>query len=145
LSSADRISIERLATANDEAARAVQRLFPQLTGGELPEFDDIERVLEGGAFVLVARHDGEIVGMATMVVVDALSGKTAHVEDVVVETAYRGRGIGERLMNELMALARAQGADAIALTSNPSREAANRLYRRLGFGMGGTNYYELDL
>jgi ribosomal protein S18 acetylase RimI-like enzyme len=83
--------------------------------------------------------------MATMVVVAALSGRTAHVEDVVVDAGYRGRGTGERLMRELIALARAQGADAMALTSNPSREAANRLYQRLGFELGGTNYYSLDL
>ena len=130
---------------NEEIMRAVQRLYPQLTASAIPDADTVARVLGSGAVIVLGRYEGKIVGMATLVVTTVLSGITGHVEDVVVDTEFRGRGIGERLMHELMAQARAKGADAIALTSHPSRVAANRLYQRLGFELGGTNYYSLDL
>lgn len=139
------ITIERLTSANDEAVLAVQRLYPQLTDGPVPEGDDVVRALESGALVLLARSEGTIVGMATLILAAALHGTTGHIEDVVVDAEFRGRGIGERLMRALLDEARSRGADAVALTSHPSREAANRLYRRLGFELGGTNYYSLDL
>ena len=135
------IAIERLATTNEEVVQAVQRLYPQLAAGDIPDPNAVARVLESGALVLLARYEGKIVGMATLVVATVLTGTTAHVEDVVVDAEYRGRGIGERLMKELMSRARAEGAEAMVLTSDPSREAANRLYQRLGFALGGTNYY----
>ena len=139
------ITIETLTTTNEEVVRAVQRLYPQLTSGTVPDAEAVARVVDRGAFVLLARCDGKIVGMATLVVAAALSGTTAHIEDVVVDAEYRGRGIGERLMRELISRAQAERANAMALTSHPSREAANRLYERLGFELGGTNYYSLDL
>jgi ribosomal protein S18 acetylase RimI-like enzyme len=145
MTASDAIAIERLTTTNEEITRAVQRLYPQLTAGAVPDADAVARVQESGALVLLARYDGKIVGMATLVVATVLSGTIAHVEDVVVDVQHRGRGIGERLMQELMSHARAQGANSMALTSHPSREAANRLYQRLGFELGGTTYYSLDL
>jgi len=143
---ADTIALERVSTITQELAEAVKRLYPQLTDGAIPDAEALARVVgRGGTFLLVARCDGSIIGMGTLVVYSVLTGTAAHVEDLVVDARYRGRGIGERLMRELMSQARAEGAGEIDLTSHPTREAANRLYRRLGFELGGTNYYSLDL
>jgi ribosomal protein S18 acetylase RimI-like enzyme len=139
------ITVERSIDVTDELLEAVRRLYPQLTDGPAPDAGSLARVLDAGACMMVARSDGAIVGMATLVIATVLTGTTAHVEDVVVDTAFRGRGIGERLMRELLTFVRAQGADQVTLTSHPKREAANRLYRRLGFQLGGTNYYSLEL
>jgi ribosomal protein S18 acetylase RimI-like enzyme len=139
------VDLERVSEITDELIEAVRRLYPQLTDGPVADARSMARVLDAGACVLVARSGGAIVGMGTAVIATVLTGTTAHVEDVVVDTAFRGRGIGERLMRELIMFARAQGADQMTLTSHPTREAANSLYRRLGFQLGGTNYYSLDL
>ena len=145
-SPADTVALERVTTITQELVEAVQRLYPQLTHGAIPDAEALARVVRGGGtFLFVARCEGSIVGMGTLVVYTVLTGTAAHVEDLVVDTRYRGRGIGERLMRELMSQARAGGAGEIALTSHPTREAANRLYQRLGFELGGTNYYLLDL
>ena len=53
----------------------------------------------------------------------------------------RGRGIGEALTREAMRLAAVAGVRSVELTSAPGREAANRLYRRLGFEQRATNVY----
>ena len=83
--------------------------------------------------------------MGTLAIVTVMTGTTAHVEDVVVDSKARGRGVGELIMRELVSMAREARADQVTLTSRPSREAANRLYRRLGFALGQTNYYSLGL
>ena len=137
--------IERIAATSVELAEAVGRLCVQLTAAPVPDREAIGRVLDGGAHMVVARVDGTIVGMGFVIIATALTGTTAHVEDVVVDADARGRGIGERLMLELIEAARSEDADEMTLTSRPSREAANRLYRRLDFRLGGTNYYSLDL
>jgi len=145
-SSADRVTLERVTTPTQEVVDAAQRLYPQLTGGEVPGAQVLARVLSSaGTFLFIARCDGLIVGMVTLVVYEVLTGTTANVEELVVDSRYHRRGIGERLMRELISQARAEGADGIALTSHPTREAANRLYGRLGFELGGTNYFWLDL
>jgi len=63
----------------------------------------------------------------------------------VVDSAARGHGVGEALNQAAIAEARARGAVTVDLTSRPSREAANRLYRRIGFVRRDTNVYRFDL
>jgi ribosomal protein S18 acetylase RimI-like enzyme len=62
-------------------------------------------------------------------------------EDVVVDEKARGRGIGEALTRAALERAQQMGAKVVELTSRPSREAANRLYRRIGFVQPETNLY----
>jgi len=73
------------------------------------------------------------------------TGLRAWIEDVVVDEAARGRGVGEALNRAAIERARGEGATTVDLTSRPSREAANRLYQRLGFQERPTNVYRLDL
>jgi ribosomal protein S18 acetylase RimI-like enzyme len=58
-----------------------------------------------------------------------------------VDENQRRRGIGEALVREAIDLARRAGAEGVSLTSNPRREAANQLYRSLGFELRQTNPY----
>ena len=69
----------------------------------------------------------------------------AWIEDVVVDEAARGRGVGEALNRKALELAKESGARTVDLTSRPSREAANRLYKRLGFKPRETNVYRYSL
>jgi ribosomal protein S18 acetylase RimI-like enzyme len=59
----------------------------------------------------------------------------------VVDETARGKGVGAALNTEAISLAHEMGAKSIDLTSRPSREAANRLYQRLGFEQRDTNVY----
>ncbi len=73
------------------------------------------------------------------------TGMRAWIEDVVVDEAARGQGVGEALNREALRLAKERGAITVDLTSRPSREAANRMYQRLGFTQRETNVYRYDL
>jgi ribosomal protein S18 acetylase RimI-like enzyme len=91
----------------------------------------------------VARVDGEIVGALTLVMFPIPTGLRAWIEDVVVDEAARGQGAGAALTREAVRLAQADGARTVDLTSRPSRQAANRLYERLGFQVRDSTVYRL--
>lgn len=122
---------------------ALARLLPQLNAHvPAPTAEQVRAMLQSGAaHLLVARHAGEIVGCLVLVVFRTLTATRGCIEDVVVDGAHRGQGIGEALNRAALARAVELGAGTVDLTSHPSREAANRLYRRIGFVARATNIY----
>ena len=89
--------------------------------------------------------DREIVGSLTLVVFSIPTGKRAWIEDVVGDEKCRNKGIGEALNQDAIKIARQLGAKTVDLTSRPSRESANRLYKRLGFLQRDTNIYRFEI
>jgi ribosomal protein S18 acetylase RimI-like enzyme len=138
--------IERVAHVDDEVVAAIAHLVPQLSRtAPMPTQDALAEIARTHT-LLVARDDARrIVGALTLVVYGVPTGLHALIEDVVVDESARGRGVGEALTREAIERARAAGAHAVGLTSRPEREAANRLYRRLGFELRETNVYTLSL
>ena len=144
--SADEIKVCAASSSDDELIAAFNRLIPQLSrSAAVPTPELIREIVEAPAnTVLIARDDrdnGRIVGMLTLVVFRIPTGVRAWIEDVVVDEAVRGRGVGEALSHEAIQRAVGLGARTVELTSRPSREAANRLYQRLGFVRRDSNVY----
>jgi ribosomal protein S18 acetylase RimI-like enzyme len=143
------IHIDRVHEISDELAEIIDGLVLQLTGSHGPSRDELKELISSPASILlIARFPGEngpVVGMATLAFVRTPTGLHARLEDVVVDQTARGQGIGEALTREVIRLARASRANYLALTSNPRREAANRLYQRLGFSRHETNAYKMEL
>lgn len=140
--------IEVATQADDELVAAMARLLPQLSTTATPPgaAELMELVATPAVRLLVARDEaGAIVGTLTLVFVRIPTGLDALIEDVVVDASARGQGLGEALTREAVRLAALGGARAVRLTSRPEREAANRLYRRLGFEPRETNVYRLRL
>lgn len=136
--------IEIVDAATQELWEAFQRLTPQLTGNNPPPSLDLLTALvkSESSTLLVARADeGSILGAATVTVYLVPTGVRAIIEDVIVDSSARGQGLGEALVARCLEIARGQGAPAVTLTSNPKREAANRLYQRMGFLKRETNAY----
>lgn len=139
------IVIERVRSVDDDVVASLNRLLPQLsavapavTAQALGEVLDVP-----GTALLVARIDGDVVGSVTLVVHRIPSGAHAWVEDVVVDAAARGGGVGEALVRAALAEAEVLGARTVDLTSSPSREAAIRLYEKLGFRRRETSVFRL--
>ncbi|HEV3400945.1 MAG TPA: GNAT family N-acetyltransferase [Acidimicrobiales bacterium] len=138
------ITVEEATAVTDDLRAAVGRLVPQLSrSAVIPDDRELAEIVDSPASILlVARDaDGTIVGSLTLVVFRIPTGVRAWIEDVVVDEEARGRGVGEALSREALSRAAAAGARTVDLTSRPSREAANRLYRRLGFVERETNVY----
>ena len=138
-------TIEIVETPTDEVVAALARLLPQLSSATPPNASELATIIAGGSTVYVARLDGAIVGSLTLVMYRIATGLKAWIEDVVVDEAARGHGVGEALNFAAIEEARRRGAKAVSLTSRPSRAAANRLYQRIGFSARDTNVYRYDL
>lgn len=102
-------------------------------------------VADDDTVLFVARVDGVVLGSLTLAFYRIPTGLKAWIEDVVVDAQARGRGVGELLNRAALDEARLRGAKDVSLTSRPSREAANRLYLRLGFAARTTNVYRYTL
>ncbi|MCL6674265.1 GNAT family N-acetyltransferase [Streptomyces panaciradicis] len=142
-----KIQVEAAREADQELVDALGRLLPQLSRSARPlDAPALARDLACDTnTVLVARADHGIVGTLTLTTVPLPSGLRARVEDVIVDEAARGHGIAGLLMEQALQSAREAGARTVDLTSRPDREAANRLYERLGFQRRGSTVYRYPI
>jgi ribosomal protein S18 acetylase RimI-like enzyme len=142
------VTVEEAAAADHELLDAVKGLLPQLSSSAPPPtFAELDEVATSPATTLfVARNaGGRIVGALTLVHFRLPTGVRAWIEDVVVDQTERGGGIGSALVGAAVETARQAGARTVDLTSRPDREAANRLYQRLGFVRRETNVYRFAI
>lgn len=132
---------------DEELVEAFQRLIPQLSSSSPPPSREELEAIVGSpdAVLFLARLDGRVVGTLTLAFYRIPTGLKAWIEDVVVDESASRRGIGEALNRAALDEARRRGAKDVSLTSRPSREAANRLYQRIGFQRRDTNVYRYTL
>ena len=144
--------VREVVEVDDRLVSAMARLIPQLSSSSPPpDAAALAAMVASEASILLVAEDTDVdgeqavVGTMTLAIFRIPTGPRAWIEDVVVDGSARGRGVGEALNRVAIDRARAAGATTVDLTSRPSREAANRLYRRLGFEQRTTNVYRLDL
>jgi len=141
------VHITIASTVDDEMVTAFERLIPQLSSSNPPptasELTDL--VSSDASTLFIARVNGQIVGSLTLAMFRIPTGIRAWIEDVVVDSNARGHGVGEALNMAALEYAKKNGAITVELTSRPSREAANRLYQRIGFKARETNVYRFEL
>ncbi len=140
------MQIETVREVSPELLAAFSRLIPQLSSSAVaPTEAELAEIVNSPATVLlIARaenQDYQIIGALTLVLYRIPTGVQAHIEDVVVDTNARGHGVGKALTLAAIRRAAEAGAVNVDLTSRPSREAANRLYQRMGFVKRETNVY----
>jgi len=138
------ILVEEATAVTPELVAAFRLLTPQLSrSSSVPGGHELAEMVRSPATILLLARDPErgLVGSLTLVLFRIPTGLRAWIEDVVVDKDVRGRGVAEILCREALNRASAAGARTVDLTSRPSRDAANRLYRRLGFVERETNVY----
>lgn len=150
------MSVELIEQSSPELVAAMERLIPQLSRSAKPLTAEQTQALvdQDSVYLFVFRTDkpvtavdgneveaGTILGMLSLATFAIPTGVRAWVEDVVVDAGTRGMGAGQQLVEAAVAHAQKIGARTVDLTSRPSREAANRLYRRCGFQLRETNVY----
>ncbi|WP_026459844.1 GNAT family N-acetyltransferase [Schaalia suimastitidis] len=148
------MAVELVTQYHPELVEAMERLVPQLSRSAQPmDAEATQRfVSQPGVYLFVFRSDehqsdevSPILGMLSLATFEIPTGVRAWVEDVVVDSQARGQGAGQALVEAALDHARTIGALTVDLTSRPSREAANRLYRRCGFELRETNVYRMSL
>lgn len=140
------MEIVQLTHITPEVTAAFRRLIPQLAPGcTAPSVADLEQIMDSeNTMIFIALENGEIVGTLTLVVYRLMTGTKAWIEDVVVDNAVRGRGIGKLLTQHAIGYAARAGIAKIDLTSSPTRVEANALYQRIGFVKRETNVYRYE-
>lgn len=143
------MEIVEITQVSDDLVSAFARLIPQLSSSSAPlTRAELAEIASSPAVVLFVAKDpalgGEIVGSLSLVLFRIPTGVRAWIEDVVVDADHRRKGIGIALTQAAIERAREAGARTVDLTSRPSREAANQLYRRMGFIQRDTHVYRYD-
>ncbi|RJQ34566.1 GNAT family N-acetyltransferase [Candidatus Parcubacteria bacterium] len=138
--------IVQLTSADENACADVNALLAQLGKDGECSLEHLQKVVQYASSELwVATENNKIIGMATLALIVKPGGITAQLEDVVVDEAARGKGLGRQLCEKAIERAKSRGAHSIHLTSRPARVAANKLYQKLGFEKKETNVYRLKL
>lgn len=141
--------VEAVTEATPELHAALSRLLPQLNATlEVPGMERLRRLLADPAVTLLVAKDGdEIVGTTTVIVYTTPYWIKARLDEVVVDAAARGRGVGEALVRASLDVGRRRGAQVAELQSGkgPARAAAHRLYERMGFKIRDTDVFRIEL
>jgi ribosomal protein S18 acetylase RimI-like enzyme len=140
------MNIEAVDKITDSLLSEVNTLLPQLSSSaHLLDKETLRQIINSECcHLLIATENSKLLGMLTLVVFRIPTGQRAWIEDVVVDEATRGKGVGLKLVEAAINLAREKGAKTIDLTSRPAREAANRLYQKAGFKQRETNVYRFS-
>lgn len=138
------MKIERITQFRPEFVEEINALLPQLSPDKVFTAEQLRAMLEDKNVYLLGLFDGEkLVGTATLILLRQVIGTKATVEDVVVDYKYRGRGLGEDLMNELLRIAKELKVRKVMLTSGPDRIVARKLYEKLGFTIKDTSVFHI--
>lgn len=134
----------RVREASGDDAADVAALVHEL-GYPLDEAAAVQRITLGTERVLVAEHDGELLGLATVATASILiyPHPVARLTALVVRASARRQGVGRRLVEETVELARQLGCEGLELTSGlrPERDDAHRFYEALGFARTSYRYW----
>lgn len=143
----ENIRIERIVEFDDALILAINSLLQQLSSRELTLTEEsLHQIIEDSASQLfILYHNNAVAGMLTLGFYTSPTGRKAWVEDVVVDTKYRGKGLGRQLVQHAINYTRELSPIALMLTSNPTRKEANALYRAEGFEQRCTNVYKMEL
>jgi GNAT superfamily N-acetyltransferase len=141
------VRIETATEATPDVHEALAHLLPQLNDRlPVPTMERLQALVADPAVTLLLARDGqEIVGTTTVIVYTTPFWIKARLDEVVVDEAARGKGVGKALVTAALDVARDKGAQVVELQSAVFREAANQLYPRLGFKLRETNVYRLVL
>lgn len=130
---------------DQETENQIHRLFKQLNAIRIPL--SLKTILDPKNPVIVAccKLENQIVGVAVMAEYSVISGRKGWIEDVVVDQANRGKGMGRKLMEFLIAEGRQKGISEILLFTGYHRKPAQQLYQNLGFQKKESQIYTLKL
>ena len=123
-----------------------KKLIPQLSpNASVPSKSELEDIINSNNTIIFLAEEDGIVGVLTLVFNKIPSGNKVWIEDVVVDNAARGKGVGEELTRFAIKYVANKGIKQINLTSSPERIVANKIYQKLGFIKRGTNVYRLTI
>lgn len=110
----------------------------RLLGSDTFTFGEFEKCFIHNLFnnhILLCEENGSVLGLGVLYIFYPLhhSRKIAEVMELVIAVDARGKGIGKKLLDEMMKIAKQNECVSIEVASNRKRVAAHRFYKREGF------------
>jgi ribosomal protein S18 acetylase RimI-like enzyme len=143
------MTIKKLTQVDTATRKDINNLLAQMrdeSSEHTATMSEIKELTTNKNVALIVAKDGKkIVGMATLYILQKLGKRVGRIEDVIVDTTYRGRGLGTQIMQKIISVARAKKLQTLHVNSRPVHVAGNKLYRKIGFKIKGTNPYRLTL
>lgn len=128
-----------------EDKRELEKLFTQLTKKPI-KLDPVFLTENRFSHCRVMDDDGKIIGFAALIIHPVpTKGLVGRVEDVVIDEEHRGQGLGRKIMEDLIDIAKREKIEILNLTSNPKRVPARKLYESLGFILSETGVFYIKL
>ena len=124
--------------------KKVEELIGQLDSTAVFNEQSFYKVILDG-YVSMIEENGKLLGMGWVFPRQTMLRYQAVIEDMIVDESQRGKGLGEKMLKDLIKWAKKERVEVIELTTNPKRTAANSLYKKLGFKLHETNHYLLNL
>lgn len=135
--------IFRMLKISDE--KEVVKLLKQLTTKKL-SFSINSCIEDPSITCLVVEEDKKVIGFGSLIIYQIpTKGLVGRLEDIVVDKNCRGKGIGKKLVEELIKIASCKKINLIELTSKPTRVGARKLYEKLGFKLMDTGVFRKTL
>ncbi len=146
------IDISVLTEYDGEVAAAMGELRQQLSArhdGSPIEREKIEELIESPYhdILLAMDENGKIVAMAIMSVVMSTLDRNAYLEDLVVDSKCRGRGVGGQMLEAIKDWGRQKGCRRLEFTSSSreKKEGAAGFYESHGAELRQTNCFRVEL
>ena len=138
-----KIAILTKSDLNASLQDQIAKLFEQL-GGTKTQID-LKEVLDDKNQITLAycKDNDAVVGIASMCIYKVISGRKGWIEDVVVSSESRGKGIGRKLINKLIEEGKEKNLTEMLLFTEDHRKAAIHLYSDLGFKLKDSSIYSL--
>lgn len=137
--------MEKFRELKQEDEAHVLELMRQLTKAEI-NFDIQTAIADDKCHCLVVEYENRVIGFGALIVhLVPVRGYVGKIEDIVIHEEFRGKGLGRKLMQELLSIGKKKNLKLIDLTSNPSRIPARKLYESLGFELRDTGVFRLSL
>lgn len=144
------MEIKRLEKYSPEIAQRVRELLIELSRsgkdkGEIPQEWFLNIINSPWHDLILAVEDGKILGMASVtIIMGAGVGKNVYLEDFVVSSEARGKGVGGKIWEEIIKWGKEKGAKRLEFTCGNGRDIAQAFYKNHGAEIYETNFFRLE-
>ncbi|MCV0410490.1 GNAT family N-acetyltransferase [Nitrosopumilus sp.] len=93
--------------------------------------------------ILVAEFDGiEIIGMVSIIFLSRLNqtSRELYIPELIVQEKFQNQGIGKKLINSCISIAKEKKCHRIRLESGNKRKESHKFYKKLGFEQSGLSF-----
>ena len=113
--------------------------------GEIPKEWFLNIISSPWHDLILAVEDGKILGMASVtIIMGAGVGKNVYLEDFVVSSEARGKGVGGKIWEEIIKWGKEKGAKRLEFTCGNGRDIAQAFYKNHGAEIYETNFFRLE-